>query len=268
MTVSVLGCGWYGSELAKTLVNKWIKVKGSTTSAEKLAVLSQLGIEPYQINLATDDTIDTDFLECDVLWISIPPKARSGNGKVYLDSLTKLIPQIKSQAVKQVVLISSTGVYSDNNTEVTELDAPSPDTESGKILLAAEELLKAEKGFTTTIIRFGGLIGPGRDPGRFFAGKKAIPNGDAPVNLIHLTDCIGISSAILDKQAFGYTYNAVSPLHPPKGEFYTAAALASALEEPQFIEEKNNWKIVSSVNVPKYLEYEYKHGLMPTITSS
>lgn len=268
MTVSILGCGWYGLALAKALVNKWIKVKGSTTSAEKLATLSQHGIEPYLINLAADDTMDTDFLDCDILWISIPPKARSGNGQVYLDSLNKLIPHINSRTVKQVVLISSTGIYSDNNTEVTEFDAPTPDTESGKILLAAEELLRAEKGFTTTIIRFGGLIGPDRDPGRFFAGKTAIPNGEAPVNLIHLTDCIGISCAILDKQAFGYTYNAVSPSHPTKAGFYTAAAIVSRLEEPQFIEEKNNWKIVSSTNVPRYLEYEYKQELMPTIASS
>lgn len=267
MTVSILGCGWYGLELAKALVNKWVKVKGSTTSAGKLPILSQHGIEPYQINLATDDDIDTDFFDCDVLWLSIPPRARSGNGEVYLESLKKLIPFIKSQKIKQVVLISSTGVYGDHNTEVTELDAPNPDTESGKIMLTAEEMLKAEKAFTTTIIRFGGLIGPGRDPGRFFAGKTDIPNGEAPVNLIHITDCIGISCAILDKQAFGHIYNAISPAHPSKAEFYTAAATASELEEPQFIEEKNNWKIVSSINVERHVGYEYKHELLASLSS-
>lgn len=267
MTVSIAGCGWYGLELAKALVNKWIKVKGSTTSAEKLALLSQHGIEPYLINLTTNEPIDTEFFDCDVLWIAIPPKARAGNGEAYLEGLKKLIPHIKSQGVKQVVLISSTGVYGDHNTEVTELDIPNPDTESGKILLAAEQLLKAENSFSTTIIRFGGLIGPGRDPGRFFAGKTDIPNGEAPVNLIHLTDCIGISCAILEKQAFGNTYNAVSPSHPTKAEFYTAAANAAGLQELLFIEEKNNWKIVSSVNVGKYLGYEYKHSLSSDLSS-
>lgn len=261
MTVSIVGCGWYGLELAKALVNKWIKVKGSTTSAEKLAILSQQGIEPYLINLATNDAIDPDFFDTDILWISVPPRARSGKGDAYLDSLNKLIVQAKDNGIKQMVLISSTGVYADHNTEVTEQDAANPDSESGKILLAAEELLKAEKAFTTTIIRFGGLVGPGRDPGRFFAGKTDIPNGEAPINLIHLTDCIGISCAILDKQAFGHTYNAVSPSHPTKAEFYTAAAIASDLEEPQFIEEKENWKIVSSMNVDKYLGYAFKKNL-------
>lgn len=262
MTVSILGCGWYGLELAKSLVKKWIKVKGSTTSAGKLPLFAESGIEPYLIDLSPDnEVIDPTFFECDVLWVSIPPKARAGNGAEYLFKIEHLIPIIKKHKIKQVVLISSTGVYGDSNTEVTELDEPKPDSESGKILLTAEELFKAETEFTTTIIRFAGLIGPGRDPGRFFAGKTELPNGDAPVNLIHLTDCIGISLAILDKQAFGYTYNAVSPSHPTRVDFYTEASAKSGLEVPQFITEKKSWKVVSGVNVGEVLGYEYQVAL-------
>jgi nucleoside-diphosphate-sugar epimerase len=259
MTVSILGCGWYGLELAKALVNKWVKVKGSTTTADKLPLLAASGIEPYLINLSsTDEVTDPAFFDCDVLWISIPPQARAGNGAEYLLKIERLITLIKTYNIRQVVLISSTGVYGDSNTEVTEADAPNPDSESGKILLAAEDLLKQQTDFTTTIIRFAGLIGPGRDPGRFFAGKTDIPNGAAPVNLIHLTDCIGISCAILDKQAFGQTYNAVSPSHPTRADFYTQAALESGLEAPQFIDEQKSWKIVSGTNVAEVLGYEYK----------
>lgn len=259
MTVSILGCGWYGLELAKGLVNKWVKVKGSTTSADKLPLLAAVGIEPYLIDLSPNNEVtDPDFFECDVLWISIPPKVRTGNGAEYLAKIERLISLIKTYQIKQVVLISSTGVYGDSNTEVTEADAPTPDSEAGKVLLAAEELLSQQTGFTTTIIRFGGLIGPGRDPGRFFAGKTDVPNGEAPVNLIHLTDCIGISNAILDKQAFGNTYNAVSPSHPTRANFYTQAAVASGLVPPHFIEEKENWKVVNSVNVGEVLGYEYQ----------
>ncbi len=259
MTVSILGCGWYGTALAGSLINKWIKVKGSTTTADKLTLLAEAGIEPYLIDLSpANETINPAFFECDVLWVCIPPKARTGNGAEYLNKIERLITLIKTHNIKQVVFISSTGVYGDSNTEVTELDAPNPDSESGKILLAAEELLNKEDAFTTTIIRFAGLIGPGRDPGRFFAGKTNIPNGQAPVNLIHLTDCIGISNALLDKQAFGYNYNAVSPSHPTRIEFYTQAAIDSGLAAPQFIEEKNNWKIVSEVTVSELLDYQYQ----------
>jgi nucleoside-diphosphate-sugar epimerase len=259
MTVSILGCGWYGLELAKGLVNKWVKVKGSTTSAGKLALLAESGIEPYLIDLSPDNEVTNPaFFECDVLWISIPPRARAGNGAEYLTKIERLITLIKTYQVKQVVLISSTGVYGDSNTEVTEADTPNPDSDSGKVLLAAENLLKQQTDFTTTIIRFGGLTGPGRDPGRFFAGKTDVPNGEAPVNLIDLTDCIGISNAILDKQAFGHTYNAVSPSHPTRANFYTQAAVASGLEPPHFIEEKENWKVVNSMTVGEVLGYQYQ----------
>jgi nucleoside-diphosphate-sugar epimerase len=258
MTVSILGCGWYGFAFGKSLVNKWIKVKGSTTTPGKLSLLADNGIAPYLIDLSPDkEILDTDFFVCDVLWISIPPKARAGQGAEYIEKLQRVIPLIQAYNIKQVVLISSTGVYGDNNMEVTESAMPNPDSDSGKILLAAENLLKDQTAFTTTIIRFGGLIGPGRDPGRFFAGKKGVPNGDAPVNLIHLTDCIGLSNTVLDKQALGHTYNAVSPSHPTRSAFYTQAAIAAGLEEPEFIEEKATWKVVSSENVAKVLDYHF-----------
>ena len=262
MVISILGCGWYGKALAVELIKKGLNVKGSTTSADKIDNLRAEGIQPYLIDLSPDNTIiNPHFFACDVLWLSLPPKARAGKGLEYIAGLKKLIPLIVDAKIKQVVLISSTGVYADNNTTLTELNEPKPDTESGKILLEAEDLLQHEAYFTTTIIRFGGLIGPGRDPGRFFAGKTDIPNGLAPVNLIHLSDCVGISCAILEKQAFGNVFNAVAPEHPSRAAFYTQSAERSGLAKPLFINEKNSWKIVESVNVPKLLDYNYKVDL-------
>lgn len=262
MTISILGCGWYGKALGIELVKRGISIKGSTTSDEKISLLENEGITPYFIELSPEKKIiNDDFFSCDILWISIPPKARAGKGLEYLAQLELLVVLIKQHRIGQVILISSTGVYRDDNRTVNEMDEPYPDSEAGRILLAAEELLKQQTDFTTTIIRFGGLTGPARDPGRFFAGKTDIPNGDAPVNLIHLTDCIGISLALLKKQAFGYTYNAVSPEHPTRSDFYTAATKRSGLTAPQFIAEKNNWKIVGSINVPAQLQYTFKVSL-------
>ena len=258
-TISILGCGWYGFSLATTLIHKGYTVKGSTTSADKLHKLAAANIKPYLVSFSADDeNYDPLFFMCDVLWICIPPKIRSDNGEDYLDKINCIINAIKLNGIKQVVFISSTGVYGDSNAEVNELSEPLPDSASGKALLQAETLLTQQTEFQTTIIRFAGLIGPGQDPGRFLAGKKAVPNGNAPVNLIHLTDCIGISCAILDKHAFGYAYNACAPSHPTRNDFYTKAATRLGLEAPEFIAEKKNWKIVSSVNVEKILDYKYE----------
>lgn len=257
--ISILGCGWYGLALAKSLIKKGVRVKGSTTSSEKMQALADEGIIPYLVNFLPDeDSYDPAFFDCDVLFIAIPPKTRSGEGANFIYKIQGIINAVKQHKVLHVVFISSTGVYADLNTEVDELSASQPNTEVGKILLTAEDLLRAEILFKTTVIRFAGLIGPGRDPGRFFAGKTNIPNGDAPVNLIHLDDCIGLSMAVLDKKAYGYLFNACSPDHPIRSFFYTLASANSGLDEPQFIAELKEWKIVKSVNVDAVLGYQYK----------
>jgi len=257
--VSVLGCGWYGFSLATTLISKGYVVKGSTTSEDKLPILSTANINPYLVNFSTDEDIyDPRFFKCDILFISIPPKIRAGNGEEYLIKIQRIIDAIKHHSVKQIIFISSTGVYGDVNAEVNELSNPQPDSTSGQALLQAEHLLKQQNEFTTTIIRFAGLIGPGRDPGRFLAGKKDIPNGNAPVNLIHLTDCVGISCAILTKKTFGYTFNACSTSHPTRAEFYSKAAILLELDAPQFIMEKKSRKVVSSIHVDTVLNYKYE----------
>jgi nucleoside-diphosphate-sugar epimerase len=259
MTVSILGCGWYGLPLAKTLVAKGISVKGSTTSAGKLETLAEAGIKPFLIDLSADDAAyNSGFFTCDVLIIAIPPKSRTGEGAEYVPKLQRVINAINQNQIQKVILISSTGVYADLNKEVNELTDPQPDTVSGKILYEAEELFRQQIKFKTTIIRFGGLIGPGREPGRFFAGKKDIPNGLAPVNLIELNDCIGITEAILNKNAFDYTFNACSPHHPLKFAFYTKAAAKAGLEQPKFVSELKEWKIINSINVDRVLGYQYK----------
>jgi nucleoside-diphosphate-sugar epimerase len=259
MTVSILGCGWYGLPLAKTLVAKGINVKGSTTSAGKLETLAETGIKPFLIDLSADDAAyNSEFFTCDVLVIAIPPKSRAGEGAEYVLKLQRVINAINQNKIQKVILISSTGVYADLNMEVNELTDPQPDTISGKILYEAEELFRQQIKFKTTIIRFGGLIGPSREPGRFFAGKKDIPNGLAPVNLIELNDCIGITEAILNKDAFGYTFNACSPHHPPKFAFYTKAAAKAGLEQPEFVSELKEWKVINSINVDRVLGYQYK----------
>lgn len=259
MVVSILGCGWYGKALAKSLLKNGVTVNGSATSPEKLQQLSDLGIIPCLVNFKADgEDYDPEFFECDILIVSIPPKARKGEAKDYLPKIQRIINVINRHQTAKVIYISSTAVYGDINGEVNEHNDPEPDTESGKTLFEAENLFKQQTTFQTTIIRFAGLVGPGRHPGRFFAGKKDIPNGNAPVNLIHLDDCIGITLAVIDQDVFGYLINASSPDHPTKSDFYLQATLRAGLPAPEFINELNSWKLINSVHVQQVLNYEFK----------
>lgn len=259
MTISILGCGWYGLPLAKALVKNKHKVKGSTTSIDKLAKLEDVGIEPFLMDLSADASTFPDlFFTTDLLIIAIPPKSRSAEGAEYVPKLQKVVERIRRHQIKSVILISSTGIYADKNLVVNEDTLPEPDSTAGKILFEAEELFRGQSDFQTTVIRFAGLVGPDRHPGRFFAGKQNVANGLAPVNLIHLDDCIGITQNIINNNAYGYTFNAVAPHHPTRADFYTQAAEKAGLPLPNFVLKLDSWKIVESSNVPEQLGYQYQ----------
>jgi len=244
--------------LAKALVEQGITVKGSTTSPEKFDLLSTNGIQPYLVLIDADsESFDPEFFRCDVLVISIPPKFRKGETEGYLPKLKRIIHAVQQHQITKVIYTCSTGVYGDHNSEINELTDPAPDTEASRILLEAEKLLASQPFFKTAILRFGGLVGPGRHPGRFFAGKKDVPNGLAPVNLIHLDDCVGISMAIIQQDAFSYVFNACSPHHPQKADFYRQAALQGGFAVPEFTDELRQWKVVNSVNLSAALGYTF-----------
>ncbi|HTM98426.1 MAG TPA: NAD(P)H-binding protein [Pedobacter sp.] len=255
-TISILGCGWYGLGLAKVLVAKGYTLKGSTTSEDKLTLLKAANIIPYLINFENDfASYEEDFFNCDVLIICIPPK-RDAQAD-YPNKINKIALAAKKAQVKQVIFISSTGIFQNGNFIVDEKIIPEPTTNAGQALLAAEETLKQDLHFTTTIIRFAGLIGPNRNLAKHFAGKVAIANGLAPINLIHLVDCIGITTEIIAQKAFGNIYHGVTPDHPSRKDFYSKACLASGLEKPAFTNELLDWKQIESINVSEVLAYEY-----------
>jgi nucleoside-diphosphate-sugar epimerase len=260
MTISIAGCGWFGMELAKSLLQEGHQVKGSTTTPEKLEMLAAAGIEPVLIRLSEKEELISDhsFFKCDVLVIAIPPKARINEGKDYLFAVTRLIELATEYQIGKIIFISSTSVYGDVNGPVDEDTLPTPDTLSGEVLVQAEKLFTSTQSFQTTIIRFAGLIGPGRDPGKFFSGKENIPNGLAPVNLIHLVDCVGITQAIIDKGFFGYIINACSPHHPTRNDFYINASAKSGLSLPHFVNERTSWKVVNSKFIPGELYSDFK----------
>jgi len=259
--ISILGCGWLGLPLAKSFIEKGFSVKGSTTSMEKISILENVGISPFQICLFEDNIIGevTSFLEnSEILILDIPPKLRGDVKENFVAKIKTLIPFIEKSSVEKVLFVSSTSVYADDNVTITENTKPKPETESGKQLLEAEQLLQKNKNFQTTIVRFGGLIGEDRHPIKFLAGRKNIENPNAPINLIHQKDCIGIIIAIIIRNCWNEVFNAVAPFHPTRKEYYTKKAIELKLPISYFNEEnRSNGKLISSEKVTAILEYEF-----------
>jgi nucleoside-diphosphate-sugar epimerase len=235
--ISILGCGWLGLPLAKALIKNGFSVKGSTTSADKIPILKNIGISPFLLTLESTTVSGQieDFLaESTILIVNIPPKLRAANSENFVDKITFLIPFLEKSTVEKVLFVSSTAVYRDENNLVTEETQRQPDTESGRQLVQTELLLQSSKHFKTTVLRFSGLIGEDRHPAKFLAGRENLANPLAPINLIHQQDCIAIILKIIEKDSWNETFNAAAPYHPSREDYYTQKSLKWNLALPKF----------------------------------
>jgi nucleoside-diphosphate-sugar epimerase len=262
--ISILGCGWLGLPLGRYLAGEGFTVKGSTTSERKIAALKEAGIEPFKI--VVGEALEGDiaaFLDSDILVLDIPPGRGEAVVEHHVGQISLLIDALADSPVRYVLFVSSTSVYPSPGREVVETDAEDPeaaDSLAGRALLYVEEMLRSESSFSATVLRFGGLIGPGRNPAEFMQRMTEIANPAQPVNFIHLDDCIGIIASIIRQGEWGEVFNACAPLHPTRGEIYKAAAeshgLAALPEEPS---SSNDFKLVNSDKLVTKLGYTFLH---------
>ena len=266
--VSIVGCGWLGLPLAKFLISKNFSVKGSTARVEKLNLLEKFGIVPYLVQLNPDligNSLNA-FFDSDIAIINIPPGRKSGSDD-YVLKMQNLNAAINSSPIKKVIFISSTSVYPNNNFLVNE-ESDIDISEGALRMFYAEDVFRKNSNLQTTIIRMAGLIGPDRHPGRFFGGRENTPNGLAPVNLIHLEDCIGLIYEVINRNFWNKTMNGVAPSHPRKQDFYVQASMKYNGSKASFIPEKGDFKIVESKIVGNELPYQFKYpNLMECLNS-
>lgn len=259
--ISILGCGWLGLPLAKSLLQNGFSIKGSTTSLEKMSPLQSAGITPFLVRLEEQQISASvaDFLaDSQILIINIPPKLRGGSTENFVAKITTLLPFIENSTIEKVLFVSSTSVYGEDNEFVSEATVLNPDSEGGRQLAIVENILQKNSRFQTTILRFGGLISDDRNPVRFLSGRENIENPDAPINLIHQDDCIGIIEKIIALNSWNKTYNAVTPFHPSRKEYYSQKATELNLALPKFAASNTvTGKTILSDYLIKSLQYSF-----------
>ncbi len=257
-SISILGSGWLGLALAKHLVDQDRLIRLSTRDIAKFSSIEQIGAQPHLVDIDQLTGAESAFLSTDTLIINITSKN--------LNSFLSLIAQIATSPIKQVLFISSTSVYQNNNAVVTEADHAET-TDSA--LYQIEQAFQQCPHFRTTILRLSGLIGYQRHPGRFFAKGKLVPNPDAPVNLIHRDDCIGIIVAIIQQGAWSEVFNGCADSHPTKREFYSYARQLLNQAPPTFADTiQSQYKIVSNVKIKTQLGYHFLYPDLMTIPFS
>lgn len=265
-SVAVVGCGWFGFALAKQLVEEGYRLTGCKRSIDQLALLTDAGIEAFQLQLGADVDVKPDsqalqrLLQTDFLVVNIPPRLKRGNG-TYLEELQQLLGLTQGWQYQGIIFIGTTGVYPSQDKLMTEVDAVAESLDS-QTLLDAEALFGAQQN--SCIVRFAGLVGPKRHPGRFLAGKTDVSGANVAVNLVHLDDCVRAVSAIIaascQGKAIAPIYNLCAPIHPTKAEFYQAAALSLGLVPPMFNRLTMPSKVIVGEAIVADLGFSYQYA--------
>ncbi len=248
--ITIIGCGWLGTALGKSLTTKGYKVYGSVTRKEKFEQLQLVGISPFEFKLGNHSSEITHEIPASRIAIILL------NPRVIQQNFNELTQALKSAGVKHLFLASSTAVYPSNNTLVAENDAVEQESpHSGVNMLRLEQGLKEQ--FHATIMRFAGLYGPGRHPATFFRNSKG--GAGNPVNLIHQEDCIRAIHMLLIA-APEEAYNLCSDEHPTRIEFYTQACKSKGLPPPKFGRAEIPYKIVDNRLFKTAFGFKYLHS--------
>jgi len=256
--ITILGLGWLGLPLAKSLIKKGINVIGTSTSDDKIEY-----INTYQhlsaVKWSLEEKIPAILIEnsknADICIIAIPASHVFKNLETVIDFLQKL------PASTEIILISSTGVYpeklalADENYKFNEIELTNSN-------IQIEQKIAGSISHRLTILRLAGLIGPNRHPIKQLQGRIDIPNGDSPVNLVHLNDVISFIELLIQEQKFGDIVNICHPSHPTREEYYTAAADYFQFPRPTFIKGSSKNKQIDSEKSQNFYQFLYKTDLI------
>ena len=261
--ISILGAGWLGFTLGKHLAQLGFVVKGSTTRKEKSAEIEQAGMHPFlvRVGLQVEGSRLEHFFDADILILNIPPgRNRPDVEDRHPREIRAVYERAIAGGISKLLFISSTGVYRNTNRIITEADLPDPTRPPGHALARIEQFLRRQTLLECTILRMAGLVGGDRHPGRFLSGRKNVPNPDAPVNIVHRDDAIGVISEVIRQHQWGEVYNVCADLHPTRRDFYTQQAHKDGLEAPTWQDSKMaTYKIISNEKVRMELNYTFRH---------
>ncbi|MEO1002111.1 MAG: NAD-dependent epimerase/dehydratase family protein [Cyanobacteria bacterium J06638_7] len=204
MRITILGCGYVGSALARHWQRRGDHhLRVTTTTPARRQELAALA-EAVQVLEGSDaEGLAAALAGRQVAVFSLAPTGKrqvgaDGYASTYLrtfEALEQVLPRLPE--LRQLIYTGSCSVYGDaEGGWVDETTPPRPHDRHGEILLASEQRLLAcaGAGRRVTILRLGAIYGPGREIGprlRPLAGSTRAGDGSSYGNWIHRDDVVG-----------------------------------------------------------------------------
>lgn len=229
VTRLVIGCGYLGRPVAAL----W-RAGGSAVAAltrRNADALRAAGLEPVLGDVTEPSSLNLPPAETVLYAVGLDRAAGKPMRDVYVRGLENVLRALPRTG--RFVYISSTSVYGQTAGEwVNEASATEPVEESGKVVLEAEQLLRAHRP-DAIVLRFAGIYGPNRllrkQP--ILKGEPLVGDADKWLNLIHVADGATAVLAAAERAAPGSTYNIADGCPVSRRAFYTL--LARLLNAPE-----------------------------------
>jgi nucleoside-diphosphate-sugar epimerase len=189
--VLIAGCGYVGAALGELLVAEGAQVFGLARRPVGLPA----GVEPVEADLGDPASLGglPEGLELVFYLASADARDPAAYERAYVQGVSNLIERLPSdRAPRRLFFASSTSVYGQRQGEWVDEESPTtPERFTSRALLEGERLVLAAP-FPTTVVRFGGIYGPGRTGliDRVRAGQARWRSGHY-TNRIHRDDCAG-----------------------------------------------------------------------------
>jgi nucleoside-diphosphate-sugar epimerase len=211
MRITILGCGYVGTALARHWRQQGHhQLQLTTTSPQRRAELAALADAVHVLEGADAAGLQAALEGSEVAVFSLAPTGTSQVGAeayeaTYLrsfEALEQVLPRLPR--LRQLIYTGSCSVYGDaGGGWVDETTPPVPRDRHGQILLASEQRLQAcgDGQRRVAILRLGAIYGPGRELEprlHRLAGSTQAGDGASFTSWIHRDDVVGALAWAVD----------------------------------------------------------------------
>ena len=185
--VLIGGCGYVGGAAARLFAQGGWEVTGWTRSEQKTGRAGESAISLQAVDITNLEMVRSHSFAANVV-VHCASSGTDSYRRVYRDGAANLAAAFPASCI---IFTSSTSVYAQRDGSLVTEDSPAePDSDNGKILREAEQIISENGGI---VLRVAGIYGPGRSfLLRSVMNRTAVAT-DRVVNQVHRDD---VASAI------------------------------------------------------------------------
>lgn len=235
MHITIIGCGYTGTRLARRCRASGDDVMAVVGSASSLTRLEAKGITARQIDLDSRAGVAVPAdLVCDrALIYMVPPCSEGDTDK----RLARFLAALQDRP-RCLAYLSTSAVYGDcGGANTDESTPPSPSGQGGLRRLDAETRTIAwggEHGVAVRILRVPAIYGPGRLPlERIAQGAPVVARSEGrPGNRIHVDDLVSACLAAVSYEGPHTVFNVGDGDHTDMAGYFRMVARHAGLPDP------------------------------------